>query len=291
MEPAVTRLTHHDARVEQDPVTLESTEIRARILITAKTYPTPSERHLETVCTAGVRLDTLEPEWIRLYPISYRLLDYDLQFKKYQIVEVPIRSRGAKDIRTESFTPDISRLISGDVVDSQRGKWAKRRELLGPLVGATTTCGLIRANKNLPPHTLGPSLGLIKPLNVRVSVSKGKPWTRVQQNKVIRAATPTLFDEDYVRNELEPQPYEMRLRYHCMDPECPGHDQSLIDWEVGQAGRKWAQLYPIDEIPDRLRANWQKLFSDENDTHLFIGNQLLHPLSFMGLGVWYPKKT
>ncbi|PFG15493.1 hypothetical protein ATK74_3041 [Propionicimonas paludicola] len=265
--------------------------VQARILITAKTYPTPSERHLETVCTAGVRLDTPQPEWVRLYPISFRLLDYDLQFKKYQIVEVPIRSRGAKDIRSESYTPDISRLISGEVIDSQRGKWTRRREMLGSLVGATTTCALISANKNLPPHTLGPSLGLVKPLNPQVSVTKGKPWNRAQQQKVARAAMPTLFDEDYVRNELEPQPYDMRVRYCCTDPACKGHDQSLIDWEVGQAGRTWSLRYPADEIPERLRAKWQGLFSEDKDAHLFVGNQLLHPQSFMGLGVWYPRKT
>ena len=266
-------------------------EVLARILITAKTYPTPSERHLETVCTAGVRLDTPAPEWVRLYPISYRLLDYDLQFKKDQVVEVPIRARGSKDIRRESFTPDITRLVSGEVIDSQRGKWTKRREMLGPLIGATTTCELIRANKDLPPHTLGPSLGLIKPKDVRVSVTKGKPWNQKQQQKATRAATPTLFDEDYVRNELEPQPYEMRIKYTCTDSACKGHNQSLIDWEVGQAGRSWANSYPADEIPERLRAKWQSLFSDDKDAHLFVGNQLVHPRSFMGLGVWYPKKS
>lgn len=265
-------------------------EIVAQILITAKTYPTPSARHLETVCTAGVRLDTPQAEWIRLYPISYRLLDYDLQFKKYQVVEVPIRSRGGKDIRKESFTPDIARLKSGRVVDSQRGKWTDRRRMLGSLIGATTTCELIRANMNLPPHTLGPSLGLIKPLDARVKVTTGKPWTASQQQKVTRAATPTLFDDDYVRNELEPQPYDMRVRYHCTDPQCKGHDQSIIDWEVGQAGRSWATRYPVEEIPERLRAKWQSLFSEDKDTHLFVGNHLVHPRSFMGLGVWYPKK-
>lgn len=50
-----------------------------KILITVKTYPIPSTKYDELVCTAGV---TEEGEFIRLYPINFRDLPYDQQFKK-----------------------------------------------------------------------------------------------------------------------------------------------------------------------------------------------------------------
>ena len=57
----------------------------ARVLITVKTSPQPSTKYKDTVCTAGVRLDGDAPQWIRLYPIPFRHLETDLQFKKYDV--------------------------------------------------------------------------------------------------------------------------------------------------------------------------------------------------------------
>ena len=58
-----------------------------QILIVVKTYPRPSFKYRELVCTAGI---TLNGKWIRFYPISYRYLDYNKWYKKYQWVNVKI---------------------------------------------------------------------------------------------------------------------------------------------------------------------------------------------------------
>jgi len=42
-----------------------------QLLITVKTYPHPSPRYVETVCTGGLARDG---RWIRLYPVPFRLL-------------------------------------------------------------------------------------------------------------------------------------------------------------------------------------------------------------------------
>jgi len=41
-----------------------------RIAITVKTYPNPSTKYSETVCTAGVDLDN--NRFVRLYPVRLR---------------------------------------------------------------------------------------------------------------------------------------------------------------------------------------------------------------------------
>ena len=46
---------------------------RLKLLITVKTYPIPSKRYDELVCTAGV---TETGDFIRLYPINFRELPY-----------------------------------------------------------------------------------------------------------------------------------------------------------------------------------------------------------------------
>ena len=60
---------------------------KEKVLITVKTYPTISEKYKELACTAGFREDG---SWIRLYPIPFRLLDQEQQYKKYQWVEVSL---------------------------------------------------------------------------------------------------------------------------------------------------------------------------------------------------------
>ena len=52
-----------------------------KVLITVKTYPIPSAKYDELVCTAGV---TESGDFIRLYPIRFRDLPYSQQYKKYQ---------------------------------------------------------------------------------------------------------------------------------------------------------------------------------------------------------------
>ena len=63
------------------------------ILITVKAYPSPSRKYGETVCCAGIDIDTAR--WIRLYPIPFRDLDTSQKFKKYTIIRV----RDCKEIK------------------------------------------------------------------------------------------------------------------------------------------------------------------------------------------------
>ena len=95
----------------------------ATVLVTVKTYPSPSDRYGETVCVAGVRLDRGVPEWVRLYPMKFRLVDYEQQFKKYEIIEIPLTPRGTEDPRPESMRPDQTRMRSVRQVDTTKN-WA-----------------------------------------------------------------------------------------------------------------------------------------------------------------------
>jgi hypothetical protein len=76
---------------------------RIRFLVTIKTYPTPSIKHTEIVCTGGV---TSEGRWIRLYPVPFRYWDRQQQYRLYDWIEVNVRKRPfAKDKRKESYEP------------------------------------------------------------------------------------------------------------------------------------------------------------------------------------------
>lgn len=72
-----------------------------RILVLVKTYPHPSNKSIETVCTAGL---TEDGKWIRIYPIPFRYLAGDKQFKTFQWIEADVVKRPKnKDYRKESI--------------------------------------------------------------------------------------------------------------------------------------------------------------------------------------------
>ena len=132
------------------------------------------------------------PSWVCLCPIAFRTLEGNEQFK-YQIVKLPIRARGSSDPRPESFSPDMSQIMVGEVVPSTRN-WARRQELISPLIGATTTCELIAINRATPMNRPAPSLGLIEPVVTRIEPLPYKGWTAAQYRKVQRASEPDLFN-------------------------------------------------------------------------------------------------
>ncbi len=164
---------------------------RAEVMVTVKTYPSPSDKYGETVCVAGVRTDTPSPSWIRLYPVRFRYSDGGYQFKKYERISVDIVAHGSKDPRVESYRPDADSIESLGVVQSDGDTWASRRVLVGDLIGETTTCALIATNRMSTMDQAAPSLGLVKPIVTRVELLQGEDWNPKQQAKVDRASQPT----------------------------------------------------------------------------------------------------
>lgn len=77
--------------------------VDTKIYIVVKTYPNSSRKYQETVCTAGI---TEGGEWIRLYPIQFRQMEKEKQFKKYTWVKTRIKR--ANDHRTDSYHPDMN---------------------------------------------------------------------------------------------------------------------------------------------------------------------------------------
>ncbi|MBF6214230.1 hypothetical protein IU433_11605 [Nocardia puris] len=258
----------------------------AEILITVKTYPSPSVRYEETVCVAGVRLDGDKPEWIRLYPVRFRGIDTDYRFDKYARVSVDVQRHGGRDPRLESFRPDqYSLKVLGSVPSG--GAWTARRNLMGDLIGDTTTCELISTNANWKDgHPAPRSLGLIEPRIDQIYVSDGKPWDADQLEKIRRAGEDTLLGPGLP--PLEPMPYEVRYRYRCAATTCSGHTQKVLDWELGEAGRQWKRAYGDAEAKLKIEQKWgDEMCDPSRDLHFYLGNQARRHHTFSILGTWY----
>jgi len=262
-------------------------EQSATVMVTVKTYPNPSETYGETVCVAGVRIDGDRPEWIRLYPVKFRNADFDNQFKKYEVIRVNGTYHQGRDNRPESFRPRQDELEHVELLDTS-SNWQRRRINLDGLIGATTMCDLIEQNPKGSMGTPCPSLGLIKPLDVEVTVRDGDPWTADEQAKINRASAEDLFGRSLT--PLEPAPYAVHYRYRCEARGCRGHRQKVLDWEAGQAGRRWLREYGRERGREMMLMKWRdKILSPDNDVHFYVGNQNRRRRSFSVLGVWYPR--
>lgn len=250
---------------------------RARILITVKTYPELSRKYRETSCVAGVRLDQGEPQHVRLFPVPYRLMDEDSQFKKYSIVQVDVR-RHDTDRRPESLRPRLDTLKVLEHLPSSDG-WRRRLEHIRPLI-APSLCSIKETQERD-----STSLGVFRPQDVTdFRLRPADPWTAAQTGI---ANQTDLLDQE--RTPLQWVPFEFRYRFRCIDQACTGHDMALKDWEAGQSYRGFQRRYPASQLEAKIRERWfDTMFKPTRAVHFFVGNIAAHPKTFMLLGLFYP---
>ncbi|MCC3322008.1 hypothetical protein [Gordonia bronchialis] len=263
-------------------------EETAEVMITVKTYPNPSDKYLETVCVAGVRLDRERPEWIRLYPVRFRNEDFDRTFKKYDVIRVNGTYHQSNDVRPESFRPRQDEMARLAWIGTS-SNWQGRRANLDGLIGTKTMCDLLAQNPVGEMTKRAPSLGLIKPYDIKVTVEDGQPWSKSEQAKIDKASAPDLFGTSLA--PLEPAPFVVRYRYKCATATCKGHDQKVLDWEAGQGGRKWLRDYgDRGRAREAMLTKWRgEMLAEDNDVYFYVGNQNARHWVFSVLGVWRPK--
>jgi hypothetical protein len=251
---------------------------RIRMLVTVKAYPSISTKYGESVCVAGVRLDTPTLQWVRLFPVRFRDLPYERRFSKYEVIELDA-CKHSSDMRVETWRPNLDTIECIEKVLAG-GTWAKRRPYLEPLLGPTM-CALHRGRKGNQP---GPSLGLIRPSRVRsIKVSAESEWTAGQRGMIGQG---NLLTE---KAELVKPVHAFSYSYLCEEPGCRGHEQKIVDWELGEAYRSWPQTG--DELIDAIKNRWlDDMCNDTREPFFFVGDQHRYPGQFLVLGTFYPKR-
>ena len=130
-----------------------------QILITVRTYPVPARKNIEVSCTAGV---TSDGDWIRLFPVPYRLLDYDKRFAKYQWIEADV-TKAQQDTRPESYKLNVDTISIREQLGSEDG-WRERKRVLKPLI-RDSMCQIRRERE----ANSFPTLGLFRPAKIEKS--------------------------------------------------------------------------------------------------------------------------
>ena len=267
--------------------------VRARVLVTVKTYPLPSGKYGELVCTAGL-LDG--NQWIRIYPIPLSFLSDNSGYPKYSWIELDL-IRNTTDPRPESYRPlnGIDEQIK--VTDSigTSNHWATRRSYVLQDVH-TSMDELISHAKSDQVK----SLATLRPKRIVdfVIEEKEREW---KEKWLAQAKQGNFFELDAKgqgkpRNLVKALPYRYSYRF-LTDGDTKPRELMIQDWEIGAL--YWNCLTATDgdeEEANRLvRKKYLDEFRETKDIYLFLGttraNHFRVRNPFIIIGVFYPPKT
>lgn len=259
---------------------------KKRILITVKTYPTPSSKYEELVCTAGF---DGQGNWVRIYPLPYRKLPYNQQYKKYHWIEIDL-VKNKKDFRPESYRPkniDAKDAIAPQDYLGTKNNWSKRKSIV--LKNVYYDIGeLIEKAKGV-----NTSLAVFKPKEILRFVSEytGSEWNDKQKSYLQQQ---NLFDSKGDFKILNKLPY--KFCYEFIDKKDKKSKLQIIDWEIGALFWSCLKRNSGDGCAacDDVKKKYYNDFAKTKDLYFFLGTTLQYhsiaPNPFMIIGTFHPKK-
>jgi hypothetical protein len=194
----------------------------AEAIILVKAAPVIGIKHGETVCCAGV---DLQGNWLRMYPVSFRVLEDSKRFKRWDRVRFTWR-KPTDDARIESRHVDSQSLeITGSMPPAERQRFLDRQFVSS--LSAQREKGL--------------SFALLKPVikGFRV-VRKAPDQVAEQQAKIDRFHSQTDLFIPRPAVPVEACPFEFKYHYRTDDGDREGTCQ---DWETEATFFHWRQKY------------------------------------------------
>lgn len=254
---------------------------RERILITVKTYPTLSRKYGETVCTAGVRPDG---SWVRIYPVPFRRLEDEEQYRKFDWVECDL-VRGRHDARPETRHPaDVKQLKAVGHLGTD-DHWRERRRLL--LETAQVNESLESLIERAKANAL--SLAVFKPAKIIRFCweEEDRVWDPAKVQEIRNLTNQgNLFEEDTWRQTFQVIPkLPYSFSYEFEDADGRSSKLQILDWEIGALFWKCMRRYGDDESValEKVRTKYVDQFL-QTDLHFFLGTtQQFH---FVGPNPW-----
>jgi hypothetical protein len=275
-------------------VYLPDTIENARVLVTVKTYPRPSGKYGELVCTAGL----LNGEkWIRIYPvpIELMLIENDRALPKFSWIRLNLKRRHS-DFRPESYSP-LRGIDEPFAIDGHIGTdaaWAGRRVHVEREV-FDSMADLISLAKAHPPR----SLATLKPREIiDLVINPTTPYWRegwLAQNQQGSMLEVTDRGTVHQRRLIPKLPYNYSFKFLSQGDT---HPRTLLveDWEIGAL--YWNCLRHTggdSEAANRLvRQKYLTELCSKGDILFFMGTTQAHHWKsrnpFLIIGVFYPPK-
>jgi hypothetical protein len=198
-----------------------------KALIIGRAYPEPSKKHIETVCTGAI---TDDGQLLRLYPISWRYLDENQQYRLWTWATFEVR-KSEDDNRRESYRVREESISILSHVASQEERFSLLQKAIFP----------DRETLDRRYHEDWTSMGLVE--IEMIEFRTAKPRADWAENKGYIKQAHLYVDV----KPLEQAPLDMKLKFRCKNnPACKTHFCRLIGWEYMEAFRKFRVKYGSD---------------------------------------------
>lgn len=260
-----------------------------RILILCKTYPSPSSKYAETSCVAGM---SEEGQLIRLYPVPFRLISDEQQFRKWQWVEARVE-HAHNDKRPESHRIYVDTIVC-DPSPLKAGKegWPHRMEVLSKL-SIYDDFDAIEAQRKAN----GITLAFLRPkkiLGLEIKPTRTPDWTAEEEAKLAQLQQQGgLFDEGETGSGvklLEKLPFDFHYTYECEVGGTPKtYKHKLVDWEVGALYRRLRREFGASGWEKPFRAKYEQELPSR-DLLLLLGTIHRFPDQWLAVSVIAPPK-
>jgi len=257
-----------------------------KVLILCKTYPSPSAKYSETSCVAGMNEDG---GLIRLYPVPFRLVSDEKQFKKWQWINVRLEKAPA-DHRPESHKVYVDTIECDEDTLSTKNSWKDRRFYLDKIQKFDDFNQLESTRQKD-----GISLALLKPksiLSLEIREVDTPEWTEEEKQKLLSLQRQgNLFDETDEKSIrlLKKLPYDFYYHYECsLGEEVFAYKHKIVDWEIGALF--W-------NVYAKHKANWEEPFRKkieldfaQKDLMFLMGTIHRFPNQWLIVSLIYPPK-
>lgn len=269
------------------------------VLVTVMTYPALSDKHFETVCTAGFRKDG---SWIRIFPIPYRVLlgrDESKRYHKWQWIEVDLEQNTDHDKRRESYhIRNIDSLKLSSHIDNTpnwdlRLSWVFKNKIIYKNMST-----LLEDTKRDDT-----SLAVLKPLRIidfvceKADMSKFEEKLKRQENKYkAELLQMKLFEDENEMSETFRFAKKVPYKFSYIFTTDDGRQRKLMieDWEIGMLYLNTFQKYKNEEVTcQKVKEKYMNMA--ERDIYLFLGTSYeWHmknaPDPYLIIGVFAPPK-
>jgi len=211
---------------------------------------------------------------MRIYPVPFRLLEYQNQYSKFDWIETSF-SKTTRDPRPESFRPnDPGSIRKVGRMDTQ-DNWRERRNLvLGKAKVYDRLGELIQAAHD---NTL--SLSVFKPEKILdfISDETDRDWEPEKIDEMrSKSDQGELFGSENWRDTLKLIPkLPYKFSYRFTDQEGKQSTLQVLDWETGQLYWNCLRSAEGDEgtALQKLRQKYFDAFV-KTDLHFFLGTTL-----------------
>lgn len=208
---------------------------QSEVVVIVKAAPQIGTKSGETVCCAGI---DLSGSWIRLFPVSFRQLNADRKFKRWDRIQFSWR-KPKDDKRYES------RRVEHETIEIIGSLPKNRRTELLSRLSVTSLDKEFRE---------GRSLALLKPEIIEFFPVK-KTIADIKE-EVVRFEQARNQKDLFATNTIQRYracPYIFKYRYRTDDGTREGTCQ---DWEIPTTYLKWSKLYGEAAALDKMLAKF-----------------------------------